>query len=609
MVRSGDEEHTGDGRPCSGVNDGCDSLEGPPRERPAWRSVGATGALYAGPLLLIGVLSWPMLFTGSYFVEDWLNHLWFMWHQSLTIKANHLPSLFLNYSGRVYYPQYAFYGGTLNALVGSLSLLLGDAPMETYVSTYLLGFAAAYGGWLWISRTLGLRGPQAHVPGLLFITSAYYLTLIYARGDWPEFLGVSTIPLMVAATLAIVRAERTRIGPAIALAGSSVVFFGSHSLTIVWGSTVLVVTGLVLLACVPRARRALSLRRLSRIAGLVIPAGLVSAWFLLPTAAYQSRTLIGRDYPTWRISVRQTIGLVSLEHLFTLSRSPASTSKDFVLALPILAIAWVLVAVGVLLARGQRGTWTRVLLLLCGLTATIAVVMTHAGLTLALPRPYATLQFTYRLESYVLLGLSGAVLAVLLAVRGNALHARLLRWTLVPIVGFSLFGALQQVDAYPRLPGREAVFDYLRFPTAGGLLFPDYMDVLQPQLTGGFMQRPAVTFPPLAIRHDRVSAVAHVSPGEEFRTNVAGGPELVHVTGARIAGIEREGNDVFEAAGSSPDETITVGPAHTMPVVIGRVLTLGAGLVLVLELALIAHGGFATSRRAGRRSRKRGSAA
>jgi hypothetical protein len=52
-----------------------------------------------------------------------------MWKQSLTIRAGHLPSLFLNYPHGVFYPQYAFYAGTLNAFTGALSLMLGNRPI------------------------------------------------------------------------------------------------------------------------------------------------------------------------------------------------------------------------------------------------------------------------------------------------------------------------------------------------------------------------------------------------------------------------------------------------------------------------------------------------
>jgi hypothetical protein len=157
-------------------------------------------------LLLIGALSRPLVFSGSYFGDVWLEHLWFLWQQSLAIRADHVPSLFVNYAYGVYYPHYAFYGGTLYALTGTLSLLLGNAPLETYILTYLLAFAAAYGGWYWLARQAGVGRWRAHAPGVVFITASYYLTLIYERGDWPELVGVSVIPLMVASGLSVLRA-------------------------------------------------------------------------------------------------------------------------------------------------------------------------------------------------------------------------------------------------------------------------------------------------------------------------------------------------------------------------------------------------------------------
>ncbi len=81
-------------------------------------------------------------------------------------------------------------------------------------------------------------------------------------------------------------------------------------------------------------------------------------------------------------------------------------------------IAWVLVSLAIFLRRGLRGTWIRVLLICAALTTFLIVLMTHAGLILALPRAYATLQFSYRLESYVLLALSGTVLAALVLDQG-----------------------------------------------------------------------------------------------------------------------------------------------------------------------------------------------
>jgi hypothetical protein len=574
--------------------------------RRTWRSRIAAAALVALPLAAVGALVWPMLFTHSYFVEDWLEQVWLIWQQSIAIEANHLPSLFLDYHFGVFYPHYAFYGGTLYAVVGSLSLLLGGAPVATYVLTYILGFAAAYGGWYWTARMWGLGRWAAQAPGLVFITSPYYLTLIYGRGDWPEFIAISTIPLVIAAGLSVLRAERLRLWPALALAGGCIGLFGSHNLTLVWGSTLLALAALAIVLFIPTARRGVTRSGLIRVAALVVPALLVNAWVLLPTLAYGSHTAIGSEYQYWRAGLRETMYLVSAGHLFTLSRaSVANASPDFVLSLPILAIAWVLASVAVFTATDRRGPWFRVLLIAAGLGALIAVVMTHVGLLLALPQLYATLQFSYRLESYVLLGLSGAVLAALVIVRGRGRHARIWTWTLAVILLVSGVGAIQQVDAYPHTEARAGALD--KFETLRSEVpLIDYLDLQLPRLNyngPAHTKPPMVDFRPSAARKEHASVMTRLLPGQLAYSNLQGGPNLVHVSGAKIVGIDSEGGDVIEIDGPRAPaggatgharrepvapETITLSPADPLPVVLGRVLSvLGVGL-LVLEFVVVA---------------------
>jgi hypothetical protein len=559
-----------------------------------------------GPALLIGVLAWPILFTNSTFNDDWLNHLWYMWHQSITIRENHWPSLFLNYSHAVFYPYYAFNGGTTYALVGALSLVLGNAPMETYIFTYLLAFGSAYGGWYWMARMAGLGRWRAHAPGLVFITSAYYLTLIYARGDWAELLGVSTIPLMSAAGLNVLRARRLRMGPALALVASSIVFFGTHNITVLWGSSFLALTGLALVVCVPRARREITRAGVIRVLGLVGPALLFNAWFLLPALVYESHTLIGSEYANARRLVLLTMPLVSAAHLFTLSRASASAGAVFALSLPILVIAWVLAGIAMLLPAARGGTWARVLLLLSAVTVVTGVVMTHANILLALPRLYTEVQFTYRLESYVLLGISGAVLAVLVLAQGRAGRTRLLMWTLAPVLIVSIVGAVQQADAYPPVDRRgQALSSYIRPPLAVEGL-SDYLDVALPVLTDTHGRPAIIDFPATSVHDDEVSELVHLRPGRLYYTNIDGGPNLVHVTGAKIVGIDPEGGDVIRinpdphaavdtslrAARSTREpewtERISLSPATNAAVVLGRLLTVVGAVIMALEFVVLA---------------------
>ena len=221
------------------------------------------------------------------------------------------------------------------------------------------------------------------------------------------------LPLMGAAALSIVRAERLDILPACALVASSIVFFGSHILTVLWGSTVLVLMCVTIVILIPSVRRGVRARRLIRVPAVVLPALLVNAWFLLPTAAYASHTRIGSRYGVAYNTLRATMRLVTFDHLFALSRATTVPGyPDYVLSLPTVTIVWVLVSMAMLLWSVRRGIWLRMLVIFALLTTGMVVLMTHLGLLLALPKPYTLLQFSYRLEGYVLMGVTAAVIVI-----------------------------------------------------------------------------------------------------------------------------------------------------------------------------------------------------
>lgn len=568
-----------------------------------WLSPARSAVEVGGALVVLAAVAWPLLFTNATFNNDWLNHLWYLWHQSLAIRAHYLPSFFLNYSGGIFYPVYAFYGGTVYALAGTLSLILGNSPLTTYILTYLLGFAAAYGGWHWLARSFGVRGWQAHVPGLVFVTSASYLTTIYALGDWPEFLAVSMMPLMIAAGLSVLRGPRLRFGPALALVASSVVFFGSHLLTVIWGSTTLIIVAVAILVCVPEARRSVTRAGVLRVAALMIPALLVSAWFLLPAAAYESHTVIARSYPTFRALLQKTIFTVAARHLFTFSRARASGSI-VTLSLPILAVGWVLASIVMLTVTRRTGAWMRALLVIAAATVLLLVTMTHAGLILALPRVYATLQFGFRLESFVLLGISGAMLAVLVMAGGGGRRLRYWTWLLAPIAVVSVIGAIEQTGVHPDGRSRSSALAsyYTPIHEREGQL--DYVDGRLP-ING--QPLPRVDFPVASVASDgRLSEVVQAPPEGLVATNIRAGSDLVDVKGAKIVGTDLRADDVLEVApaggsaaganAAASTATISVAPANHLPVVAGRLVSLLALVVLVVELASIAARGIRLSR-------------
>jgi hypothetical protein len=538
-------------------------------------------------VLVIGFLVWPLLFSSTGLAPDWTTYLWFMWQQGRAIESHHLPSLFID-QGAVFYPHFAFYGGTLYVFGGLLSTLLGDAPITAYVIVQLLAFAAVYGGWYWMARMAGLGHWLAQVPGLVFITSAYYLTDIYGRGDFGEFMAISTIPLMLAAGLHLLLAERLSFLPALALAVSAALFFGSHNITMLYGVSTIVAVGGAVALSVPRARRRVARAGVIRVACLLVPAALLNSWFLLPALAYGKRTLIVQQYG-YAHALRQSTSLVSAANLFTFSRATVSPYlRDFVMALPILAIVWVLA--GVVSCIGRRDEpWVRALWIFAGASLVLGLLMTHPGVLLVGPTPYSLLQFSYRLQTFVLLNLSGAVLATLVLARSRTLAARRL-WmgSLAIVVGASAVGAIQQVDAHPNTTQRSAVFHVNR--NAGAGYIRDYSDASLPIVNPA--DAPEVEFPPATVLRNEAATVAVELPaGQLVRTNLAGAPYFVSVSGAEVVGRDPTGAMVLRvgsSAGASGAQ-VSVRPANRLPVVVGRLVTLLAlaALVLVLGRSLL----------------------
>jgi hypothetical protein len=558
---------------------------------------------------LILALAWPMLFTHSGMAQDWTGHLWELWQQSLNLRRDPVPGYFISAQDTVFMPLFSFYGGTLFSVGGALAILLGGAT-RAYVAIYLLAFAAGFGGWYWLSRSLGAGRWLALVPGTVFVTSAYHLTLVYGRGGVNEFVGVSMLPLMLAAGLSVLRADRLRPLPALALVGATLLFFGSHNITMLWGCTVVAVLALGLALAIPQARDAVSRAGLARLALLVVPAVLVNAWYLVPAVSWGDDTWVstGNGLGT-ASSLYETQGLVAMRHIFTFSRGSATSgSPGLAMALPVAAILWVLGA-GALVLRRRVGqaSMRRALLVVVGLTVAIGVVMTRPRLVLALPHPWELVQFTYRLESYVVLGIAGAVMVLVILLRSERGAGGVARWALVPVVAICVAGGVGQVIDHPDVePDRRDVF-VPGSELAGSQLVEQrltYSDVTLPQIDAARL--PNVSFDPDSAHDGRATASVEVGPGaRRALSNVAANPRLVRLDGARPVARDGAGFMVLEL----PDDgtaggrhTITVRAVDPAPVVVGRALSL-AGIAWLALLAAIGLAGRLRARRAATLSR------
>ncbi|HET6510422.1 MAG TPA: hypothetical protein VFG42_26745 [Baekduia sp.] len=547
----------------------------------SWRRLEPALAVVA-PCALLLLLLRPMLTTHSAFSTDWPVHLWLLRHQGEAILHDLHPSFFVHSDDGVFYPHFAFYGGTIYTLGGPLVALLGDQGRNGYVLEWGLLIAMAYGGWCWLGRLAGLGRWERQAPAAVFVTAPYFVGLLYTRGAWPEVAALTSIPLLLAAIVAVLRDGRVRLGSGCALAGATIVFTGSHGQTLLWTTTLAVVLVPIVLVADRRVRERVLSRVGLQLLGVIVPALLVNAWFLVPGLAYASRTFIASAsaYVVWERTISHTRALLP-GPFFTLR---PTTSRDLGVTLPVLAMAWAAV-LGIV---GRRDAWARLTALLALPTTVLVVLIVHGSPLTHLPKPYLLIQYTYRLENYILLAVVGGVLVGLVIARGLGPGGRRAAW-----VSLGLVIAVAVVEAGAQegtRPGGGAYSDYWS-PQPTGL--GNYASSLGHEFTSS--QRLRVTFPARAVHRDRVTIVAHAAPGQLVDTNLVTMPALLRVRGASVAGYRASGEGegirlrtvLRIAPGASPGAARVTVEARTSPaVLVGRILSL-LGLVGLLANVLV----------------------
>lgn len=548
--------------------------------RPRLWSAGADrAARLAVPALVLALLLGPMALDRGVLGIDWFAHAWYVDHQAQALRHGLLPSLYAHNAAGVFDPHFAYYAGNLYTLGGLLALLTGSATAAV-VLLFALALACGYGGLYWLARLAGLDPWAAHAPAALLVSSAYSVATVYG-GGLMETIAVSALPLLVASAWALARAERFERAPAAALALATALFTGAHNLSLVWGTTVLLVAGALVLALAPAARALLLTREAARRLALVaVPATLVNAWFLLPIALYSANTVIGSDRAVADQSLRDTMFMVKPDRLLTLSRGTVDdTVPYYVCALPLLALAWVVGALAIERAR-HRAPAFRIATALLALIAGLSVLTGSLGLLLALPSPWGLLQLGYRLEAYVQLALGGAVVAALTLTRER-------RWAwaaLLPVVLVSLAQGFQQAtpaispDVGPSY--QRATIPYISPKPVQGSA--DYAEADVP------LAQPSAGAAPIRFDPRKptapVAVPAGVTAATDHASNLVAAPTFVHLTGAAIVGRAADGTAILRTAGGAT--RVTASARHPLPVTLGVVLSLLGLAALAAVLAL-----------------------
>jgi hypothetical protein len=558
----------------------------------------------AGDLLVASVVvvlvAAPLLFTSSGFAGDFTNHLWLIWAAGHALAQAGHPSYFLNASGAgVFDPWFAFYGGSLYMLVGAISALCGGHPIVAYVGVITLAVAGSYLGMLWLARELGLRGLKSHVPALVVVTSAYYITTLYGRGAWPEFMATTAIAPLLASGVHLARSARWRPGPILAFVVSAVIFTGSHNITLLWGSLIAAGSGVTLWLALGRPRQ-LPARRLRMLAGLGVVSVGINAWYLVPDFAYAADTRAYINAVPYAAYSFFDTPQVLFDPLRTVPA--ASSTPALFVQIPVWFLAWGLLAGVMLLARrgprdALRRVWIGILVVLGALLGTLMFTPIWSYM----PFPFDSIQYPYRLGTYIYYAVSWLVLAATLGLqRASAERAACrvtggLRLALAGTCAVSIgLCVWQQWVPNTRTTAsyanrRQALADMDAVPrTWPGLAQhePSFYDDNAARVVAVPGNR-SLTIAPRQVRGDHFSAWMQVPAGlAPIQTNISGGSYIVQISGLTRIGRNQAGFAVVRRTrpGDGPVH-VTVQTARSAPIVLGWALSLGAFLTILAILA------------------------
>jgi hypothetical protein len=542
------------------------------------------------------IVAAPLLFTRSGFGVDFTNYLWIVWVASKSLAQYGHLNYFINTTTiGIFYPWFAFDGGTLYGIAGGASDLVGDHAVVGFIGVTMLAIGGAYGGTLWLARQLGVRRLIAHAPALAVVTSAYYITNLYGRGEWPEFIATSVIPPLIASGVHLARARAWRPLPIAIFVASAVVFTGSHNITLLWGTTVAAGT-LIVLWIAQGAPRDLPYRRLGMLCGLGLTSTLVNAWFLLPDVAYGRYLIVGSP-PTSSIWP-ETSEFNTPSVLFDpLRQVPAgSGTPALYVQAPVWFLAWGLVALALLLWRRPiAGALRRALVAMCVVIALLLAMMTIGSFWDYVSFPFNEIQFPYRLGSYLFFAVAGLVLVGVLALQriadagGSRLLVRGLRSGLALVCTISLSlciwqqwvpntlftisyknreDALRSVDVLPRSWYDAGIYRDGHAPTL--------------EVPPGR----ALLLDPHSVRNGRFDALVNVPPGPEpIRTNIGSGDYITHISGLQRLGRDPLGYTVVRRPnGGSGPVHVVVEAAHGALIKLSQALSIVAICAIALVL-------------------------
>lgn len=395
------------------------------------------------------------------FQVDWLNHVWQIAYHGEYLRHHLTFPDTLNTNQLVGLTGPIFYGHSLYAAGGILSLALGPdlAVRVLALLCFLVQFVAVH-------RVVSLVTVDPLLPTLIpiLVTWAIYpMTNLYTRGALTEFVAGCFLTAALCTLVSMLLSHRRRMADALAVS----VLYGfaalAHPLTAVFGGLLLLVAGGYVLIAPDR-------KRLLAPAALTVAAtALVMSPWLYAMARFHDRLLVRRQMTTLRVLPfdnawsRLAPFPFDVRSLVDGIRDVSTPYLDTQLNVPLLAVTLGLACLRLFhrtarYASGTeqtptRGPWATLHVWLIGVGLAVSIVSFAVSVSPDLASATAgylsPLQFVYRLVNYQNLGLLLVLLGILASSGGRPLASGFRTWCFCALTaGFlSVLMMLTHADA------------------------------------------------------------------------------------------------------------------------------------------------------------------